>query len=1224
MATQIRERPAAPGKNDAFIEAQLDRARKRIRLIDLGAGLLGFIAGTLAFAVVMILLDRRFVLSAGSRQFALVLYLGGAAAYLAFAVLRPLRWRVNPYYAARQLEQTLPNSRNHVINWIDLHDEKVPAVLKGSLGQRAAHDLAKTDVDDAFSSRRAIASGAATGFFAVVLVVLFLLIGPGPFRSLFGRAFAPFARSGGIATRTQVVILRPQDAVATIGNPVTIVAGVSGRVPGPRDKDAPCLLYRNEEGEPYRQRYLQPDESNREWATTMPAIDVRNGFWYKVTAGDAETPEYRVRVRAAPLVADFHVTYRHRPYVGKADHTTRDTRKIDGLRGTELLILARTNRVVKDGRLDFEGSNGTGELVKGEINPDDPQALRFRMVLDRDGQYRLRFSSSDGEAYLDPIAHPVRAKPDLAPQVRITEPGKDVEVPANGHLEVKGEATDDHGVARLTLNLKVAGGPALKPKPYLADKLGKPGFGTPRALDYRDVIDLPSLQDESGKPAEIKPGMEIEYWLEAADACDYPKPNVTASRPVYKIKVVEAKNAEQMKKDRQAAQDRQKEAEKQAGEQAKKEQQEREQQRQKEQAQEEADRQKDEAQREQNKREGKGKEPDNKPDKGQDKREEPKKGEDGKDEPKDGKDEKGGNEAGNPKDDQTQKTANDLKKKLDQKEKGKGNKPDKSEGDGKDKSEDKDKGGDPAKGEGRGAEDDKPGKGKEGEPKPGEEKADPDGKPGTARGDGGQDKKNPAGEKKDGDGTRGKPGEESTARPEGKPEAGTGLNEGKPGSDKSDLDKKPGQSKEGQAPKSRPGQEKGTGQGDPAKGAGERKPDSPPKPGDRVQQGEGRDSKTEGLPADDKPGQGKDGKKPQPPEGQGEGKEKGTKAGQGKPGDKGGKQGPGQEKPAQGKPAPNAGDPDAKPGEKKGEKPGDGRSKSPQDATLDDVNERAQDLKSPSQKKQDQARRDLQEMQQKAGDQKVRDAAKEALEKDQREQQPGQEKPAPGGKVGEKGEKKPGQEKPAPGGKGPDKGEKKPGQDGNKEGAGSGKGGKPESEPVKEGEGAGNAGKPGKSPGGKKGEGSGPGKGKGKGKGNSPGESSGDERTSGGTGGDEVKNPARKEKPEAHRASVLQLEEFRKKVDKDVLKDMKMSREQFEKFLKDYADLAKRQQKSRAEAPEVLPKPSTSGTLPTIGGKAVKRPTGKDEVRTEGKPKPPPEYRAPFNDFIERLQTPPK
>ena len=41
------------------------------------------------------------------------------------------------------------------------------------------------------------------------------------------------------------------------------------------------------------------------------------------------------------------------------------------------------NRIAKDGRLDFDGADGVGDLIRAEANPKDPQALIFRMVLDR-------------------------------------------------------------------------------------------------------------------------------------------------------------------------------------------------------------------------------------------------------------------------------------------------------------------------------------------------------------------------------------------------------------------------------------------------------------------------------------------------------------------------------------------------------------------------------------------------------------------------------------------------------------------------------------------------------------------------------------------------------------------------------------------------------------------------------------------------------------------------
>src|SRR5437764_1004687 len=144
MATDLGRAQAQQGaKYDAYVAAHLGRAESRIRVLDLTTGLLGFLAGTLAYAIVMAALDRRFDLPGSARQIAFVAYLAGAGLYLARMVVRPLRRRVNPYYAARQVEQALPGAKNSVINWIDLHGQKLPPAIRGALGQRAAKDLAR-------------------------------------------------------------------------------------------------------------------------------------------------------------------------------------------------------------------------------------------------------------------------------------------------------------------------------------------------------------------------------------------------------------------------------------------------------------------------------------------------------------------------------------------------------------------------------------------------------------------------------------------------------------------------------------------------------------------------------------------------------------------------------------------------------------------------------------------------------------------------------------------------------------------------------------------------------------------------------------------------------------------------------------------------------------------------------------------------------------------------
>jgi hypothetical protein len=1160
MATQVKDRPA--GKNDSFIEAQLARTQSRIRFVDLMTAVLGFVAGTLAFAVLMILLDRRWVLSAGVRQGAFVAYLAGAGVYLLLTVVRPLRWRVNRHFAARRLEETLPGSRNHVINWIDLHEEKVPTVLKSTLGQRAAKDLAKADVDSAISTRRAVTVGGTAGLFAGLFILLFFVFGPRPFGSLFGRLFAPFGGGGNerIASRTEVIIVRPRDATVTIGNAVTIVAQVSGRVPDARDSDAPCLYYRHDESEPYRKRYLQADDSNQEWSTTISPIEVGNGFYYKVTAGDAETNEYHVSVRAAPLISEFQATYHYRPYTRKASQT-RTSRKLEDLRGTEVEIKALTNRVIKDGRLEFEGEDGGGDLIRSEHINSDPQRLRFRMVLDRPGKYRIRFTTPEGEAYIDSTAHEVAVFPDLPPQIRLIEPGKDVVLPANGRLELKGEASDDFGIASLTLHLQLVGGVRLESRPYLPDKLGKPNYGTPRQLEYRDLIELSALKMHDGKPAELKPGMEIEYWLEAADACDYPRPNVTSSQPRFKITIADADEDEaRQQKEREAAEKRKKENEKKQAEQMQKEQQARDEQKRKEEA---AEKQKAGEKEKQDKGKEEGK---NKPD--------------GEKKPGEKSQPKEGTNADEKKDKDTQKKAEELKNRLEQKEQ----KP-------SDKSEQEKRG--EAKGAG---EDNKPGQGKDkGEKKPGqgEEK---ENKPGEQKSEGGQDGKNPAGQKKDGGS---KAGEQGSARGENRPDKGEQKGETKKAGDKGgDARSQPGQGKASPAPKSSPGQAKEQGKGEPAKNAGERKEEGKVKPGERTQQGEAREKGPADKPNDVKPGESKEGAKPQPQADgpKGECKECKGNGGSGKSGGGAkGNQGAGKDKP---------GGTSGEGSEKRGEKKDGGEGKNgqrPENAKPSDVEDLARKLQDRDNQTRGDAKRDLEEIADRARDQKSREAAKEALEKDRQANQPGQNKPGGAGPGQEKGEKKEGEGKKGQGeAKGGDP--KDPADKGSSKGPGAGKQG---DGPEKQGE------RPGK------------GKDRGDGKGETPGAGMKGEREPGtGTGGDSEPMSTR-EKPEAHRASMMQLEEFRKKVDRDILKDMKMTREDFEKFLKDYAELAKRQQKAEPETPETIAPPRAGGTLPTIAS-GPRKTTGSGkpgDLKNDGRAQPPPEYRDRNTDFVRRLGT---
>src|SRR6516225_7915011 len=112
MSTAVE--PRKPSAVETSIERSLADTCRKIRLFDTGAGLLLLGAVVCAYLLAFALFD----LNVGGADAGVALtvrwlgylaFLGGAGA-LAVQVLRRLMHRVNPYYAARRLEDTVPEA----------------------------------------------------------------------------------------------------------------------------------------------------------------------------------------------------------------------------------------------------------------------------------------------------------------------------------------------------------------------------------------------------------------------------------------------------------------------------------------------------------------------------------------------------------------------------------------------------------------------------------------------------------------------------------------------------------------------------------------------------------------------------------------------------------------------------------------------------------------------------------------------------------------------------------------------------------------------------------------------------------------------------------------------------------------------------------------------------------------------------------------------------------
>src|ERR1700680_2775972 len=129
MATDLEQKPRSSpaARYDTFVEEQLTKVRGRVRALDAGKVTLLLLIVTLAYALGMAVVDRALELPAGFRLGAFLTYLVVEAGLVGWILLCLAR-RINPFYAAKKLEETLPDAKNSVVNWLDLRDEKLPPV----------------------------------------------------------------------------------------------------------------------------------------------------------------------------------------------------------------------------------------------------------------------------------------------------------------------------------------------------------------------------------------------------------------------------------------------------------------------------------------------------------------------------------------------------------------------------------------------------------------------------------------------------------------------------------------------------------------------------------------------------------------------------------------------------------------------------------------------------------------------------------------------------------------------------------------------------------------------------------------------------------------------------------------------------------------------------------------------------------------------------------------
>ncbi|MCG3177855.1 MAG: hypothetical protein BIFFINMI_00175 [Phycisphaerae bacterium] len=532
---------------------EVDRVHAALRFVagrwwwvKLGERLLAWLAGSAGLLIVLSAVAGFLPLGSTTRWMMLALLIVLPAAALLSMVVWPLRHRLTPAEAARQIETRLDGLENRYINAVQLSAEADSGSLfDRELVSRVIHEIAMTTSDvpvsRAVTTRRLGWTAMAAGGVAVVML-LFAMLGGGRFAYGLERLLHPGLK--GWVGRIHIDHVSPGDVTLPIGARMTVEVTASTTT---RLAEEPrARLWIRHEGEsdfvPMGLSATRPLAlPGQPGVYVLPFTSVAVGFDYYVSIGETVDRDrvYHVRVQPLPRVQDLSVSLTWPKYIAWEQPAKPPVGgSFEAPVGSDAQIDLTTDQPIASAMIVLAGVGEDRPSDRKNIvmTPQGSERRQWRgsLVVTQPMQYQIVCLDHEGRVIArqpEPAAgaaddagrfYSIRALPDTPPTISITRPGQDDYVQPGGTIEIRFKAVDGHGLTAVRLmTAKVKGEangdlateePTVRHAAAAAELLDKDGH--PRrdaAVTY--VFDL-------RQGPKYEKGDRLFYWVEATDNRD--------------------------------------------------------------------------------------------------------------------------------------------------------------------------------------------------------------------------------------------------------------------------------------------------------------------------------------------------------------------------------------------------------------------------------------------------------------------------------------------------------------------------------------------------------------------------------------------------------------------------------------------------------------------------------------------------------------------------------
>ena len=546
--------PTDPSSQESYIEQQLLRTQRQVKINDLLSGLLTLAIGSLSWLLLVALVDHwMFDLGFAGRLVALLVLVVAIGLFMVRQLMPLIMRKINPAFAARMIEQGQPALKNSLLNFLFLRGDQhaVHGAVMAQVRQQAAVGLTHVPPESLVDRDKLIRTGYA---FAAVFAVfaLYVMVSPKSTAQTVSRIAVPWSDVARPA-RVEIREIDPGDLEVFFGSRQLVRALIGNS----DDDDAVTIVFSTDDQQIVNQVVEMEEQVGGWFATSLPPGDegFQQSLTYHIEAGDAVSREYRLEVIPAPTIIVQRVDYAFPRYTRRAPQSVADQGDIRALEGTRVTIHARSNVPMQSAYIEFDPEveqptePSRARLASVPMSVDGLDATgSFVLQLDADRKspahnaYQVRLVvDGDGRKNIHPIVHRIEVIPDLQPEVEILAPVESrLQVPVDSRLPFALRAVDpDYGLTDVTVKA-AQGGNALIDRHLFQDPLGQPGQAT---VKYTFVP----------RDLKLSPGDEVLLWAEAADnrtspQTAQPEPN-RGRTPNYRITITPASDPENTRSD---------------------------------------------------------------------------------------------------------------------------------------------------------------------------------------------------------------------------------------------------------------------------------------------------------------------------------------------------------------------------------------------------------------------------------------------------------------------------------------------------------------------------------------------------------------------------------------------------------------------------------------------------------------------------------------------------